>query len=76
MDKEEDEEEDEVEDEEDDGRQNRLVSVNSSSSSAWASELFLLPDKGPQSVDMRNCSSIQLVEGVDWGSGLSDLGPE
>lgn len=74
-----DEEEKEEEDVEDDGRQNRLFSVTSSSSSsssaAWTSELFLLPDEGPPSVEMWNCSSMQLMDGVDWGSGLSDLWP-
>lgn len=71
-----DEEEKEEEDVEDDGRQNRLLSVTSSSSSsseAWTSELFLLPDEGPPSVEVCNCSSMQLMDGVDWGSGLSDL---
>lgn len=71
-----DEEEKEEEDVEDDDRQNRLFSVTSSSSSssaAWTSELFLLPDEGPPSVEMWNCSSMQLMDGVDWGSGLSDL---
>lgn len=73
-----DEEEKEEEDVEDDGRQNRLFSITSSSSSssaAWTSELFLLPDEGPPSVEMWNCSSMQLMDGVDWGSGLSDLWP-
>lgn len=69
-----------MEDEEEDGRHKRLVSVASSSSSslsssaAWSSELFLLTDEGPSSAEVRNCSWMQLMEDVNWGSGLSDLG--